>query len=146
MWAGLLIFVVPLTTFIENLQQPIVAVANADGLGAKWGTRGKASKSQQRRCFCISQKMESETGEECQRQYAREIRLWSRRTLLPLWLAANYGLGEWVFQMDYVDAVAITLSLMMAGFMLFHLCLGLAYSCWLAMFLRRQVETSAVTL
>eukprot|EP00439_Symbiodinium_sp_Y106_P049253 s5660_g6.t1 len=64
MWAGLLIFIVPLTTFIENLQQPIVAVANADGLGAKWGTRGKAAKSQRRRCCCIAPKGEPETIED----------------------------------------------------------------------------------
>ena len=136
MWAGLLIFVVPLTTFIENLQQPIVAIANADGLGAKWGTRGKGGKGNHQRWYCCTGKC----GEESQRQYAKEIRLWSRRILLPLWLAANYGLGEWVFSMDYVDEVAIALSLMMAGFMLFHLCLGLGYSCWLTIFLRSRLS------
>ena len=145
MWAGLLIFVVPLTTFIENLQQPIVAVANADGLGAKWGTRGKASKGKQvRRCCFGSSKGDSE--EESQQHYAREIRLWSRRVLLPTWLAANYGLGEWVFSMDYVDTVAIVLSLMMAGFMLFHLCLGLLYSFWLAINVRRRASGSQMCL
>jgi len=62
-----------------------------------------------------------------------------------VWLVVNYGLGEWVFQMDCVETVAIALSLMMAGFMLFHLCLGLGYSCWLAMFLRRHTgEGTAV--
>ncbi|CAE7726964.1 unnamed protein product, partial [Symbiodinium pilosum] len=91
-WPHLLFFLVPVMMFVENVQQTLVAVANADGSAARWGTRT----SEEEEDFKGWQRAIS--TEASRREMAIQIRIWSRRSLLAVYLAANFSIGQVLLQ------------------------------------------------
>ncbi|CAJ1366971.1 unnamed protein product [Effrenium voratum] len=131
-WAGLLVLAVPLAAFVELVQQPVVAVANADGVSAKWATREKTEEAEK------PQAAKAKEAPEDWRRHAMAIRSWSRWILLALWLFANFALGAVPLSLGYAGLAGSVVASMLVTNLLLHVLLALVYSLWLAFFRARS--------
>ncbi|CAJ1394142.1 unnamed protein product [Effrenium voratum] len=127
-WAGLLVLAVPLAAFVELVQQPVVAVANADGVSAKWATREKTE----------GKMPEAKVAVEDWRKHAMAIRSWSRWIFLTAWLFVNFALGAVPLSLGYSGLAGSMVASMLVTNLLLHALLALAYSLWLAFFRARR--------